>query len=393
MSIEASRHDKTYARGRERGRAFLAGGGTAAARAQAKLAARSVGWPIEKLIQEVIAYDRERLDAVPSLTTYPELRGYRDRLEAEDRGMRDAGVSDELIALWRTLGFYTMTRLYEQTGRACDFEMGTEECRTLFVRDSEDGPIHAKNVDGPPRGWKPLPPIPNGTPWPFPYAVTLDGVGSGLHIDEIPPEIFPVDAWELCRTHCETTAAATEFMVRYNYFWADGNLIVYDREGDSMAFEKTRCRVATRKPNRNGMNFISGMGALDPGIREHQRKMRQKFLDQVGRDWDGPEGCFWRESDETYKNMARYVEALPSRPTLEQVHELMSRTDPGGPLCYTGEKSHPDQPDGCLSAVMHIFLPQQRKHIRRQSRDGKPAFLDKPEVIQYGPPSTDTGAS
>ena len=70
-----------YTRGRERGSVFMKSGGPASVRAQAKLAARQVGWPIEKLIQGVIAYDRERLDAVPSLKVYPELKGYRDRLD------------------------------------------------------------------------------------------------------------------------------------------------------------------------------------------------------------------------------------------------------------------------------------------------------------------------
>ena len=383
---------QAYQTGRQRGAAFLAGQEPRTATVLSSRLAQQIGWPMEKVMSEIATYDRERLDAVPSLITYPELGGCRDRIDAEDRGMRDAGVSTEMIALSRTLGFYTMTRLYQQTGRAFSLAPEIEECRTLFVPESDVGPIHAKNVDGPLIGWSPHPPIPNGAPWPFSHPIVLDGVGSGLHIDEIPSEIFPVNIYDLTYEHCVTVDAATELLVRYNYFWGHCNLIVYDPRGDSMAFEKTQCRVATRGPNRHGMNFISGMSALDPGIRDHQRRMRQTFLDQMGSDWNGPDGCFWRESEQTYLNMAAYIEQLPARPTLRQVRELMERHDPGGPLCYIGAKSHPDQLDGCWSRTMNLFLVNQRKQIRRQVRDAKPAFLDPPEVIEYGPPVPDAAS-
>lgn len=379
-----------YRAGRERGAAFLAGPHPKWLAAHVRGLAKQIGWPDETLIAKATAFDRERLDSVPSLTKYPELRGYRERIDAEDRGMRDAGVAQETIALSRSLDFYTRTRLYQETGRAYYFEPGTEECRILYMPESEVGPIHAKNVDGPlPENATPMPPMPRGTPWFWNHPIVLDGVGSGLHIDEVPPEIFPADIYVLCYGHCTTLSEAVELLTRYNYFWGHGNLLVHDFHGNSMAFEKTQCRVATRGPNRNGMTFTSGMGALDPGIREHQRAMRQKYLDQIGDDWDGPEGCFWKMSDETYKNMARYVEELPARPTVKQVNELMERRDPEGPLCYTGEKSHPRQPAGCWSAEMRLFIVNERKCIRRQVRNGKPAYLDTPEVIEYGPPVED----
>jgi hypothetical protein len=376
--------ERAYHLGRERGAAFLNGPSLRRNRNFARLLAEKIRWPVETLVQKTMAFDRERLDAVPSLTTYPELRGHRERIDSEDRGMRDAGVSAEMIAVARSLDFYTRTRLYQETGRVYYVEPGVEECRILYVPESEVGPIHAKNVDGPlPENASPLPPVPKGTPWFWNHSIVLDGVGSGLHIDEIPPEIFPVNIYDVCYEHCATLSEAVELLTRYNYFWGHGNLLVHDYHGNSIVFEKTQCRVATRGPNRHGMTFTSGMGALDPGIREYQRAMRQKYLDQIGDDWDGPEGCFWKMSDETYKNMERYVEQLPARPTLAQVNELMERRDPGGPLCYTGEKTHPRQPVGCWSAEMRVFVINEHKCIRRQVRDRKPAYLDTPEVIQY----------
>ena len=156
--------ERAYQTGRERGAAFLAGPSQRRITSCTRLLAKQIGWPVEELVAKVKTYDQERLEAVPSLTEYPELRGHRERIDAEDRGTRDAGVSKEMIAMERTLDFYTHTRLYEETGRAYYAEAGVEECRILYVPDSEIGPIHAKNVDGPIEGWLPQPPVSRGTP-------------------------------------------------------------------------------------------------------------------------------------------------------------------------------------------------------------------------------------
>ena len=376
---------QAYERGRQRAAGFLASGQPQRLLGSVRLLARQTGRPAEMLTQQVTAFDQQRLVAVPDLNRYPELRDHPDRILAEDRGMIEGGVSRELIALDRTLRFFMHTRLFEETGLAFDIDGNIEECRSVYFPHTAEGAIHAKNVDGPmPAGYAPMAPIPHGTPWPFPHALFVDGVGSGLHIDEAPPEIFPVNVTALVYEHCATVPAATELLTRYNYFWGHGNLLVHDQHGNSVAFEKTQCRVATRGPNANGVNFISGMGALDPGIHAHQTQMRQKYLDQVGADWDGPEGCFWRESAQTYLNLATAVDELPDQPTLDEITEVMQRHEPGGPLCYIGERSHPDQPDACWTVTMYLFLMDRQRCIRRQCREGQPAYLDQPEIIQYG---------
>lgn len=375
-----------YAAGQERGR-FIVNHPTEMRRITdlVRATAKVIGWTPDELRAQVEAYDRERLDAVPDLATYPELRGYRDVLNEQDRGMLDAGVPRWVIAINRTLDFYRMTRLYEQTGKAYYAEAVTEKCRVLYVPHSPDGMLHAKNVDDPAEYFTPQPPTPPGTPWPFAHPLMFDGVGSGLHIDEIPPEIFPVAAWDLCREHCTTVPEATEFLVRYNYFWSGGNLLVHDAQGNSVAFEKTTCRVATRGPNRAGINYITGMGASDPEIAAHQKRMRQKYLDQVGSDWNGPDGCFWRVCEKQWQYMGQYVEELSrlSRVTIADVNAVMEKREPDGPMCLTGEKSHPDQPLAGWTLQMRVFIMDRKQLILRQYRDGRPAYLDTPEVIQY----------
>jgi len=378
-----------YTRGLERGKAMLGDGHFTVGRLpqylqdHARCLAQALGWTKEKVIAEVRAYHAERLAAEPDLTRYPELRGYRDKILDEYRGLHDAGVDEDTIALNATLGFWRDTRLLEQTGRAVHVAIMPEKCRILYVPDSPDGALHAKNVDDPLTYWKPRTPFAKNAKWPWTHPLTFDGVGSGLHVDEIPPEIFPVDVRELCMEHCTTVTAATEFMVRYNYFWSSQNLLIHDNHGNSMAFEKTRCRVAARPPNANGVNFISGMGALDPGIRAHQTAMREKYLKQIGADWNNPDGCFWKMCQGKWDNMTRYVSELPARPTFEDVKMLMEHRDENGPLCLTGKKSHPSDPAAGCTLCMDVWFMDQKKLHRRQWRGETPAYLDKPEIVQF----------
>jgi len=351
--------------------------------------AQLLGWPTEKLVSQVVAFHRERLDAVPDLTRYPELRGYRDRLQAQEDGMRAGGVSDEMIALSKSFNFWRDTRLVEESGyvwsvSAIPHAATTEKCRVLYMADSDRGALRLKNVDDPLTYWQTQPPIRHCSPWPEKHPLSFDGVGSGLFLDEAPQEIFPVNAHELCREHCTTLDEATEFMVRYNYFWEGQNLIIHDENGNSMAFEKTRCRVAVRKPNAQGINFITGMGALDPEIAAFQKSCRQRYLDQTGQGWDdSPEGLFFTLSENTWKNMARYVDELSLSPTWNNAQQLMEQRDRSGPMCLTGEKLHPDETvTGCTLIMNYLELDNRKLH-RRQWRGDIPAYLDTPEVVQF----------
>jgi hypothetical protein len=113
-----------YEKGRKKGEALVTRGQSTVAdwrvywRESAEAVARVIGWPVEKLTGRVLAFHRERLDAVPDLTRYPERRGYRGLIIEEERGMKDAGAEEILIALSKSLHFWRATRLSEETCRS-----------------------------------------------------------------------------------------------------------------------------------------------------------------------------------------------------------------------------------------------------------------------------------
>ncbi|MEO6909166.1 MAG: hypothetical protein ABI210_14875, partial [Abditibacteriaceae bacterium] len=371
------------------GKSFLQGGATASNLHQywndsARCLAAVIGLPMEEVVSRVLAFHRERLDAVPDLTMYPELKGYRDRLVAQERGMNDAGVEDNLIALSQSLNFWRSTRLLQETGIAYYAQAMPEKCRILYMADSDRGALHLKNVDDPLTYWTPAPPVAPNTPWPYTHPLFFDGVGSGLHIDEIPPEIFPVDVRPLCQEHCTTVKEAEEFMVRYNYFWSGQNLLIHDNKGNSVAFEKTSCRVGVRGPNEKGINFINGMTAVDPEISAFQKQQRQKYLDQIGIQWnDSPDGRYFDFSENKMNNMIRYVKELSLNPTWDNAKQLMEQRDSSGPMCQMGERLHHDQPALEYTLQMLIFEWDNKRMHLRQWRKDVPVYLDTPEIVSF----------
>lgn len=378
-----------YLAGLAKGRAIVEGSATVSDgirywRDSAASLAKVIGCPTDEVVHSVVSYHQERLEAVPDLGIYSELRGYCDRLREEERGFGDAGVPPDIIALERSLEFWRATRLYEETGVAYYAQPLPANCRVLYLADSDRGALHLKNLDDPLGYWQPLPPIPDREPWPFPHPLVFDAVSSGLHIDEVPPEIFPVDVHALCREHCTTVTEAADFMVRYNFFWRSQNLLIHDFHGESIALEKTACRVAWRGPNSQGINYINEMGALDSDISRFQRTQRAKYLQQIDEVWEeSPHGCAFTVFENQWRNLTRYVEELSLAPTWENAKQVMEQRDPAGPMCLTGEKQHPKQTVAGCTLLMSIYEMEAKRLHRRQWRGSVPTFLDTPEIVQF----------
>ena len=109
------------------------------------------------------------------------------------------------------------------------------------------------------------------------------------------------------------------------------------------------------------------------------------YLIQFGHN-DQPGKGPQRETDPatTYtENMARYVDELSLQPSYDNAKQLMEQRDKSGPMCLTGEKSHPDLPVGGCTLIMDIWIERDKQRHRRQWRGQVPACLDTPEIIQY----------
>lgn len=388
--------EQAYAAGLARGRAIMAGQVGSTRRHgpagqyyldRAREAAEAIGWPEEVLLSKVTAFHAERLDSVPDLTLYPELRGQRDILLERYRGMADGGISEELIAIVESMDFWRDYRLPVEAGKSF-YRLATERklrerCRVVYVPESDQGQLHAKNIDDPLATWTPGPIDTSPGPWPH-GPLFFDGVGSGLHIDEVPPEVFPVDAIAMAGKHCGTVEETREFLVRYNYFWGGGNLLVHDYEGNSVAFEKSsRCRIATRGPDRKGINYITGMGAFDPEMAAFVDQQREIYLRETEQPDDSLEATYWRFCKGQFRNMARYMKELAQEPTADKLTDVMCARDSDGPLCKGGVPCHPDDVLREATLMQRLYFLDQKRQLVRQWADDKPVWESEWTEVRY----------
>ncbi len=396
QKITASQLCKSsYADGRRLGLAIMSGLGVTRRHApggacyleQAALVAEAAGQSVGAIVRMVTAFHLERVDAVPSLTIYPELSGERDVLLARYCGMNEEGMSSELIALAESLDFWRAYRFAREFGKPfvppSRPRTDVERCRVVYLPDSDHGPLHMKNVDDPLETWVPDPPLKNPGSWPH-TPLFFDGVGNGLHIDEVPPEIFPVNGIHLCQRSCETVAEAEEFLVRYNYFWGGGNLLVHDDHGNSVAIDKaSRCRFAVRRPTSSGLNYVNGMSSFDPEHEAFINRQRTAYLAASGQDETGTDAAYWLFSRGVLRNMLRYMDALDREPTMDKLIEVMTARDADGPMCKTGIATHPDETTREATLRQNLCFLADRIVWRRQWRGNTPVWDDPWEIIKY----------
>lgn len=277
--------------------------------------------------------NRERLDAVPSYTKYPELRGMPELVEARWRGIKDgAGLTDEQDAAYSCANFYT--HRYIASGR---LKRETARCTSAYFADSDHGPLFAANLDTSPSE-------PFGPPeWPVASEhLLIGGVSSGVFLDEESPEIFPAPVHAMVARYTRSADEAAEFFTRYNHFWGPGNLIVVDRSHRIAMIEKTACRIAVRF-SPDGFGFVTAMAQEDPALRAFVQERREASLAPRGLD---PKDCddvaYWAMQTKRHNLMKELLEDARRKPTLEAMRTMMQFRSPTRGCCAVdGEPTRP----------------------------------------------------
>ena len=385
-----------YRAGNAQGRIQMEGGlsttrcveaGGATLRKIAALKAGQVGMTTAELTARVVVFHDERLAAVPDLTVYPEIREEREILLERYRGLADAGMSRELIALQESMGFWINYRCRAETGRiphggSLPPEQ-RERCRIVYAPETDAGPLHFKNIDDPVHSWQPLPEDSTSFPDPF-TPLFFDGVGSGLHIDDAPPEIFPANAVNMAKRACATVAEAEEFLTRYNYFWGSANMLVHDKLGQAVAIDKaSRCRYAVRRPGPNGVIYINGMSSFDPAYQAYIEARRHQYLQESRQDDTTPEATYFRGALGTLRNMTRRMKEFEQQPSEAALYEHMNSRDADGPLCRMGKQHHPDDPVRAATLVQRCYYLRDRVMKWRQWRGETPVWEDTWKTVPF----------
>lgn len=324
-----------------------------------------------EIVRILAASNRDRLNAVPDLARYPELRGMREFIEAAWRGVRDgAGLTDEQWAATCDGGFYGHRYVY--SGRK-----PPAGCSYVFFPDSDHGPILANNLDSSPQ--EPFAP----PAWPaLNEHLILGGVSSGVFNDEESPEIFPAPVYKLIARYCRATGEAVEMLTRYNHFWGPGNQIVIDRNRKVAMIEKSACRIGVRR-SPDGFGFITAMTAEEPGMNAWLADRRAYSLKARNLPPDCDDVHYWRGGDRRRELMNELLDEGRKAPTLEKLRSIIQFRDPRrGLVCYNGELL----PGG--TPVEHtirtaIWLLREGRAMWWALEAGKPSFENRKPDVEF----------
>ncbi len=330
----------------------------------------------ETLLEGIEAFHQERMAKTPSRARYPEAQPWVEFIRARDQEyQRLTGMSDRHLAIHRSLSDYLCFRGVRKARPRL-----LERCRVVYLPETDRGQFHIKNVDDPPIEWKPdaNPPVP------WKDELVIDGVGSGLHIDDEPDEIFPLPVHRMVRAHCNDVPGAVDFFTRYSKFWSGGNYVLRDSKKRSAAIEKTsRHFIDVHPPDPTGGSHVSGMvtrNADSPQARYVAAKRRQ-YLEQFHQTSDCPDTAFWNACDRAEEKLAQTLNK-PGRRTVDEMLALFTTPWPQG-LNKTGKPYHPKQSSLFEYTLITIaWLLDERKCYRWQ-RDCECRYPGTPEVHAF----------
>jgi len=344
------------------------------------------------VLHGIAAYHRDAMGRIPPAARYPEAAPWVEYMLAYERELRSAAhLDDAEIGLAMNLNAYLMFRGYRQCGARLHRPPQAEKCRVAVVPATDEGALWIKNVDDPPNHWHPEPPLPASQPrraWSWHRTpVHTDGVGSGLHLDDEPAEIFPLPVLQMWPHHAGDSPGVVEFLRRYSPFWSGANLVVADHQGRTVAIEKcSRGHFETFGPDPEcGFTHISGMVCRDPASPQgrYQQAKRAEYRRLFNLPDDGPDAEFWGRCDAAERRLVDGLRRLGPKPRAEDVIRLFWTPYPNG-LCKDGRRFHADAGHTEYTLITHAVLIDRRQVRRWQRSQDCQTWPEQPEICQYG---------
>ncbi len=332
--------------------------------------------PRAEVLEKLKQFNRQRLEALPDLARYPELRGMRDLVDAAWRGTRDGAEMDEDTWAASCSGiefhqrFIVGGRLTPQRAH----------CSYIYFPTSEVGPILANNLDSCPEEpfMQPL--------WPaISEHLILGAVSSGVFLDEESPEIFPAPVYQLVARYCRTTEEAVEMFTRYNHFWGPCNLLLVDRNHKVAMIEKSSCRIGVRY-SPDGFGFITAMTQEHPEIRRYVDTKKKQSLEARNLPTPCADTVYWNLQDQRLVLMNELLNEARKNPSIETLRRMIQFRDPKrGNVCGNGEVPFPEGPP--LEHTLRTSIWRLRHGTAlwwaRDSKTGKPSFENPMPDVNY----------
>jgi len=342
--------------------------------------------------------DRERLNDVPDLAHFPELRGHADLLRAERLGFVEAsGLDETATAFFYSADFFNRRRL--DTRHAARWEFmpapGTGCTGVFFPETKEGGALLGQNidipldVDSPYASHRPEQVLRLRDP-----VLWIAGGSSAVLLDDEPKCSFPADPfqYDLMPPECRGRIHdVIEFLGRYNEFWGPGNYILLDLEWNAVVVEKSNCLMAVRRPAINGAVATTACAYLDPKMSAHQLNRAKRVMELKGETEENSlDVNFHLGAGARYRRLLELVAAEAKvGATLWGAFEILSDHAVPYPdrICLTGEVMFPDKVKLANWTVQQhaavISGPNRRCLYRsvQSFRNAKPIYHYTPKLM------------
>ena len=230
---------------------------------------------------------RQKMDALPDLKLFPELRGMDQYIDETARGFADgAGIDVREVYLdryWKEMMFFIIK------GKRLANDPGT--CSEHWFPDTPEGPLLGKGWDDVEAWYRDdhFRPPPDPAPEPAVVQVPIGIKGRGYrrfatcneagfcleqgggaayeNESEIDRVLFPAPVNEMIWSRCATVMEALEMLTRYNVYWGPCNMVIGDADGNGAVLEKSKYNYAVRMSSRNVLVTTYG-GCDDPHMRD-----------------------------------------------------------------------------------------------------------------------------
>jgi len=329
------------------------------------------------IINLVLQHSEKRISAPVDFKKYPELRGVKQLILAEWKGIQDgAGFDSGMTAIY-TNGQNFYHRMIS-TGKIGKLDQVSEKakCSYIFFPESDHGPLLANNLDTSPEE-------PFEKPhWPALNEHLIIGtVSSGVFLDEEPEEVFPAPVFKIVARYCRNAKEAVAILERYNQFWGPCNAIVIDRDKNCAMIEKTACRIGIRW-SEDGFGFITAMTAENPEINIYLNERRMASLKARNLKPGCSDDVYWKKQDQRRILMNELLDEARKNPTLETMRRFIQFRDPErGNVCGNGEIYVEGGPPSEYTVRTIIWLLKEGRALWWAKQGDKPSFENPmPEV-------------
>lgn len=335
---------------------------------------------LEKWVQEDLfrhaerAYEK-RINAVPDLSRYPELRGMKEYIQDELKGTAE-GANLSIKEIIFSHFWYDVYQLLK--GHAKWLENVGAGCTTVVFRKTDVGPIIGRNTDDsvdwvqkqsygdyfPSIVLRPRSMGYSSGPLGNEKGLVMMGSSIDYPSEGEPDELFPVEVGDLVMRHCAKVEEALEMFKRYNMFTRRcSNIALVDAEGDAAVVEKSWRHIGIIRAKGETVFTTDGV-AVHPETRSLLDTSSELYTFNYRR----------------WLNLERLTKDAASKPTVDAMWQILRDHSSPSPVCKHLDRLPPFY--RLITLFSAVYIPKEKRYYVTLAEPG-PTYPCSLEPVEF----------